>query len=148
MRFWRSQYEFTIADLGHGLTPLTCDLLQVIDSLLLVTTDEMPALRQAKQIIRTLARRSFGPNRLRLVINRMPRRAAIQVPELERIMDHPIFAVIPNEYRTLMQAYEETRLVDPESSLGAPISGFVAKLAGLPAETARTKKLIFFARRG
>jgi pilus assembly protein CpaE len=143
-RFWRSQYDFTIADFGHGLTPTACNLLNVVDGLLLVTTDELPALRTAKQALRTLSKHNVGANRLKLVINRMPKRAKIQVPELERIMDFPVYAVIPNEHQALAEAYAEPRLIDPESALGEPMALLADKLAGVTEPVKKTKKSFLF----
>jgi pilus assembly protein CpaE len=153
MRFWRSQYDYTIADLGHGLTPATCALLNTFDSLTLVTTAEMPALRLAKQIIGTIGRSGIGPmdgplnagaSRLRLVVNRMPRRAPIQLPELERIMGFPIYSVVPNEYQLLQEAYAEPKLLDPDSTLGIPIAALAAKISGAPQGPKKARRLGLF----
>jgi pilus assembly protein CpaE len=143
-RFWRSQYDFTIADFGHGLTPAACNLLNLVDGLLLVTTQEMPALRTAKQSLRTLGKHNMGPNRLKLVINRMPKRAQIQVPELERIMDFPVYAAIPNDYQALAAAYSEPRLIEPDTPLGAPMARLADKLAGIPQPAKKVKKSFLF----
>jgi len=154
MRFWRSQYDYTVVDLGHGLTPATCALMGAFDSLALVTTAEMPALRLAKQIIGTIGGLGVGPidggptndggNRLRLVVNRMPRRAPIQLPELERIMGFPIYSVIPNEYQLLAEAYAAPKLLDPASTLGIPIAALAAKISGAPQELKKTRRLGIF----
>ena len=132
IHFWRSQYNFTLVDLGHGLTPAVCQLRDALDSLVLVTTDELPALRLARQSIGILGKLGLGVNRLHLALNRMPRRAAIPVSELERILGFPVFAAIPNQYQQLSEAYAEARLVEPGSPLGIPLSAFAAKLAGIP----------------
>ena len=140
LHFWRLQYDFTVVDLGHGLTPALCQLRDVFDSLVLVTTDELAALRQARQTLVTLGKLNIGVNRLRLVINRMPRRATVQAPELERILAFPIYATIPNHYQQLAEAYAEARLVDSASPLGIPLSAFSAKLAGIPEQTKDSRK--------
>ena len=51
-----------------------------------------------------LAGRGFGANRVKLVINRMPKRPPIRLPELEKIMGLPIHSVIPNDYQVLSEA--------------------------------------------
>jgi pilus assembly protein CpaE len=143
IHFWRSQYDIIVVDLGHGLTPAVCQLRDALDGLVLVTTDELPALRLARQSIGAFARQSAGVKGLHLVINRMPRRAAIQVPELERILEFPVYAAIPNRYRDVSEAYAEARLVDAGSALGIPLSAFAAKLAGIQ-EAGKPRKLTLF----
>jgi pilus assembly protein CpaE len=131
LRFWRMHYDFTILDLGHGMTPPLLDVLDLLDTLILVTTNEVLALRLAKQMIQSLAARDFGANRLKLVINRMPKRTQIELPELERVMGHSIYAAVPNDYQRLNEAYSEPRLVDANCDLGMEIGKLAAKLAGV-----------------
>jgi len=133
VRFWRMHYDLTIIDLGHGVTQPLLDVLDSIDTLVLVTTNEVLALKQAKQMIQALAARNFGANRLKLVINRMPKRTQIQLPELEKVMGHSIYAEIPNDYHRLNEAYSEPRLLDPGCDLGTQIGKFAARLAGISA---------------
>jgi pilus assembly protein CpaE len=130
-RFWRAHYDYTIVDMGHGLTQDLLDALDSLDSLVLVATNEMLALRQAKHVMHALASRNFGANRLRLVINRMPKRPQIPVAELQKVMGQPIYAVIPNDYHHLNEAYSEPRLLDPGDDLSVQIGKFAARLTGV-----------------
>jgi pilus assembly protein CpaE len=140
LRFWRMHYDFTVLDLGHGITPALIDVLEVLDTLILVTTNEVLALRQAKQMIQSLAARNFGANRLKLVINRMPKRAQIEIPELEKVMGHTIYAEIPNDYQKINEAYSEPRLVDPNSEIGTRMRKLAAKLAGVNSDQPTNRK--------
>ncbi len=134
LRFWRMHYDLTILDLGHGITQPLLDVLDSIDTLVLVTTNEVLALRQAKQMIQALALRNLGANRLKLVINRMPKKPPIQLPELEKVMGQTIYAEIPNDYQRLNEAYSEPRLMGLGSELATEIGKFAAKLTGFVAE--------------
>ena len=146
LRFWRMHYDYTILDLGHGITQPLLDVLESLDTLVLVATNEVLALRQAKQTIQALAARNFGANRLKLVINRMPKRTQIQLPELEKVMGYSIYSEIPNDYQRLNEAYSEPRLLDPVSDLGVRIGEFAAKLAGMTAAEKKPRR--FFGLRG
>ncbi len=146
LRFWRMQYDLTFIDFGHGIAQPLLEVLDYIDTLVLVTTNEVLALRQAKRMIHTLAVQNFGTNRLKLVLNRMPRRTPVQVPELEKVMGHVIFSAIPNDYLLLNEAYSQPRLMDPNSDLEKEIGRFAAKLVGIAAE--EKKPRTFFGLRG
>ena len=146
LRFWRMQYDLTLIDFGHGITQPLLEVLDSIDTLVLVSTNEVLALRQAKRMIHTLALQSFGTNRLKLVVNRMPKRTPVQVPELEKVMGHPIFSAIPNDYLLLNEAYSEPRLMDADSELEKHIGKFAARLAGIATE--EKKPRTFFGLRG
>jgi pilus assembly protein CpaE len=144
LRFWRTQYEFTIVDLGSGTTSMLLDVLSSIDTLVLVATNEIPALRQARQMIQNLAGRGFGANRVKLVINRMPKRPAIELPELEKILGVAIHSVLPNDYRVLSEAYSHPRLIDLDSPLGVQFGTFAARLAGMGPVEKKTRRLFRF----
>lgn len=138
LRFWRLQYEFTIADFGSGYSPVLAEQLESIDTLVLVTTNEVPALRQARQMMLTIGATPSGNRRVRLVINRLPRRPEMPVEELERVLGYKIYATLPNDYRALSEAYADARLLDPDSHLGGHMAQFAAKVAGVaPAKKAR-----------
>lgn len=144
LRFWRMHYDYTLVDLGHGLTSTLIDVLGSIDYLMLVTTTEIPALRRAKHMIECLASREFGANRVKLVINRMAKHSAISVAELEKIMGMPIHSVIPDAPEALSEAYSYPRLVASESDLGYEFAGLAAKLAGMTPEKKKLRKLFAF----
>ncbi|MBV9503678.1 MAG: hypothetical protein JO323_01600 [Acidobacteriia bacterium] len=144
LRFWRSQYELTVVDFGHGFSPLLGDVVEWVDMLAVVTTNEVHALRQAKLILQGLERRNYGGKRVRLVVNRMPKRPAIQVPELERIMGFPIQATLPNDYRSLAEAYAQPKLLEPSSLLGGHMAELASALAGMPEEAKRARKFSIF----
>lgn len=144
LRFWRTQYEFTVIDLGSGITPMLLDVLGAVDTLVLVATNEIPALRQAGQMAQNLAGRGFGANRVKLVINRMPKRPPIALSELEKIMGLPIHSVIPNDYQVLSEAWSQPRLIDFNSALGVQFGVFAAKLAGISPAEKKTRRLFAF----
>ncbi len=146
LRFWRTQYEFTMIDLGSGITPGMLDLLSSIDTLVLVATNEVPALRQARLILQNLAGRGYGANRVKLVINRMPKRSPIHLAELEKIMEFPICAALPNDYQILNEAYSHPRLIDLESALGVQFGRCAAGLTGVSPAERKTRKLFAFGR--
>jgi Flp pilus assembly CpaE family ATPase len=119
-------------------------VLESIDTMVLVTTNELPALRQARHMIQALAARNFGANRLRLVINRMPKRAQIQLSELEKVMGHPVFFPVPNDYQALNEAYSESRLMSPGSDFAGRIAAFTEKLTGVPPAAKKARGLFGF----
>jgi pilus assembly protein CpaE len=124
-------YDLTIIDLGTGMTQPLLDVLDSLDTLVIVATNEVLALKQAKQMIQTLSARDLNSNRLKLVINRMPKRADIRLPELEKIMGHAIYTSIANDYASLNAAYSEPRLLDSGSELAMQIGAMADRLAGI-----------------
>jgi pilus assembly protein CpaE len=144
LSFCRGQYDFSIVDLGRSLNLTAMNSLEEIDETYLVTTLDVPALHQSKQIIQTLSNVGYGRERLRLVLNRMPQRLDVTPDELEKMMSLPVFATLPNDYPSLYESYSEGTLLPPNSKLGKELSRMAIKVAGIQDEKGGKKKFSLF----
>jgi pilus assembly protein CpaE len=118
--------------------------LDEIDETYLVTTLDVPALHQSKQIIQTLTSVGYGRERLRLVLNRMPQRLDVTPDELEKMMSLPVFATLPNDYPSLYESYSEGSLLPANSRLGKELNRMAMKVAGIQEEKGGKKKFSLF----
>jgi len=142
--FARPHYDWTLVDLGRSLSRIAMAALEEIDEACLVTTLEVPALHQSKQIIQTLMDGGYGKNRIRLVLNRAPKRLDITPGELEKMLGVPIFCMIPNDYMVLYETYAEGRMLGRGSELGKQMARLATKLASLEEEKTTKKRLALF----
>ena len=139
--FVRTQYDWVVLDLGRGLSGLTLGCLEHCDQVFLITTTELPALHQAQQIVNRLNSSSLGTERLRILINRAPKRMELTTSELERMLGAPIFFEIPNDYNGLNDTLAEGKLVAPTSSLGRSYGSLARKIAGVEEKPKRRLSL-------
>lgn len=142
--FARPHYDWTLVDLGRSLTRMAMAALEEIDETCLVTTLEVPALHQSKQIIQTLLDGGYGKHRLKLILNRSPKRLDITPGELEKMLGVPIYSMIPNDYPELYEAYAEGRMLTRTSELGKNIARLAVKLGSLEEETTKSKRFGLF----
>jgi pilus assembly protein CpaE len=142
--FARPHYDWTLVDLGRSLSHMAMAALEEIDEACLVTTLEVPALHQSKQIIQTLLDSGYGKHRIRLILNRSPKRLDITPAELEKMLGVPIFFMVPNDYPELYETYAEGRMLNRNSDLGKQIAKLALKLASLEIEDKSAKKRFFF----
>jgi len=138
--FAKPHYDWTLVDLGRSLSRMAMVALEEIDEAVLVATLEVPALHQAKQIVQTLLDSGFGKNRIRLILNRSPKRLDITPADLEKMLAVPIFCSVANDYTELYEAYAEGRMLDRGSNLGKNIARLASKLANTPQEEKGPKK--------
>ncbi len=143
LRFARAQYDFVLADLGHGLDPGDLGLLEELDELILVTTPEMPALQMTKVLNQQLSRLGFRRDRIRLVLNRMSRRVELDAKEIESAIGIDIYASMPNDFTALDQAYSSGRLLPEKNQLRESIRRLVRRLADLGTVEAKKKFSLF-----
>ncbi len=145
LAFARPHYDTTLVDLGRSLSRMAMAALEEIDEACLVTTLEVPALHQSKQIIQTLLDSGYGKNRIRLILNRAPKRLDIAPDELEKMLGIPIFCMIPNDYPELYETYAEGRMLNRNCELGKRIAKLALKLANLEeSPSTGTKKRFAF----
>jgi pilus assembly protein CpaE len=143
LAFARPHYDWTLVDLGRSLGHLAMAALEEIDEACLVTTLEVPALHQSKQIIQTLIDSGYGKNRVRLILNRSPKRLEITPGELEKMLGVPIFFMIPNDYPELYETYAEGRMLNRSSELGKHMSRLASKLSNLDGDNRPAAKKRF-----
>jgi len=142
--FARPYYDWTLVDLGRSLSHMAMAALEEIDEICIVTTLEVPALHQSKQVIQTLLDSGFGKQRIRLILNRAPKRLDITPGELEKMLGIPIFSMIPNDYPELYEAYAEGRLLGKTSELGRQLARLAGKLTCLEEEKGTKKRFALF----
>lgn len=91
----RAHFSYVICDVPRVLGPLTAAMLRAADHVVLVTTPELPALRDLERV---LARGSLDlrPRSL-LVVNRHPGRSGVALRDVEHGIGLPVGATIPSE---------------------------------------------------
>jgi pilus assembly protein CpaE len=142
LAFARTQYDWCVLDLGRNLTPDTMGMLDMIDETYLVTTQEVPALHHAKQIIQLLLEAGYSRVQLRLVLNRTAKRSDVTVEELESMLGVPVYVTLANDFDGLHEAFSEGRLLDSSTSLGQDFARLAGRIAGVAER--RKKKFSLF----
>ena len=142
--FARPNYDWMIVDLGRSLSRMAMAALEEIDEVCLVTTLDVPALHQSKQIIQTLLDSGYGKNRIKLILNRAPKRLDITPGELEKMLGVTIFSQVPNDYQELYETYAEGRMLNRSSELGKHMAKLANKLSGTEEELTSKKRFGIF----
>lgn len=142
LRFVRLQYDWTVADLGRGFNPLLANALDEVDEAFLVTTLDVPALHQVKQIAQAVLDTGYGRGRLHLVLNRVPKNPDVTPSELESLLGLNVHSMLPDDYASIYEAYAEGQLVPTGSNLGRQLARLAGRIAGV-AEPERKKFSIF-----
>jgi pilus assembly protein CpaE len=133
LRFIRQNYDWSFVDMGRNLSFLGMSVLDEFDETCLISTLDVPALHQAKNIVQTLINTGYARTRLRLILNRVPQRLEVTPEEIEKMFGIPVFAVLTDEYQDLYDAYAEGRLVS-EGKLARQIHSMSMKMAGVQEE--------------
>ena len=144
LAFARTQYDWTVLDLGRNVNTTTLALLDGIDQTFLITTQEVPALHQAKQVIQFLLDAGYARAQFHLILNRVTRRFDVSIEELESMMGVPVYATLSNDYNALHEAFSEGRLLEGSGVLAEDFERLAARISGVPEAAPKKKKFSLF----
>jgi Flp pilus assembly CpaE family ATPase len=108
------------------------DALEVVSTVVVVTSQELPSLRSAGRLTHMLRTR-YGAARVMAVMNRFDRRSEIAHADVERVIGDSVKHLIPSDYRMALQAVNVGRpvaletgaLADSFRSLAGDLGGIV-----------------------
>jgi pilus assembly protein CpaE len=143
--FVRGHYDWTIVDFGRGLSPMALNVIPEVDETFIVTTLEIPALHHCKHIVQALLDGGYGQHRIRVLLNRAPKRMEVSLEELDRMLGVPIYATVPDDYQALYDTYAEGGLLAPNTNLGKHFARVAARVAGVQQKEGKKGRFSFMA---
>jgi pilus assembly protein CpaE len=135
--FMKTEYEWSVLDLGRNLSPGTLSVLDVVDETFLVSTTEVPALHQAKQMISFLLDSGYPAANLRLILNRVPKRMEITKQEVGEMLGLEVYAIIDDDYQAMQDAYSNGRMLGGSPQVDRCVSALTSKITGIVQEKKR-----------
>jgi pilus assembly protein CpaE len=131
LEFATRKYRFTVLDVPRtdfsGL-----DALDPASTILVVTSQEVSALRSAAHTSETLRQR-YGAKRVRVVVNRFDKNSVVGASDIERVVGEPVRHLIPSDYRVAVEAVNTGKplVLDKDGKLSKAIKAFAKDLAGV-----------------
>lgn len=129
LAFAAKRYRFTVLDVPRSDVAL--DALEVADTVIVVTSQELPSLRSAGRLAHSLRAR-YGAAHVRAVMNRFDKRAEIAHSDVERVIGDSVKHLIPSDYRAAVEALNAGRPVSlDEGPLADAFRSLASDLGGL-----------------
>jgi len=125
----RPHFQYIVCDMWSSLEELTLATLRTADRIVLVTTPELPALRNLRRVISATGL-LLQDERTLLVANRVPGKAGIGVAEIEKGLGRPIAATIPSEGIGITEAINRGMSILDERARAKSVGSY-RKLADL-----------------
>ncbi len=114
----------------HAVTAM--DLAHMV---LLVVTQDVPAVRAAGRALRLFRRLGFGPDRVRIVLNRYVKNAPVTLDAIQEALGQPVEAVVHNDFPLVERALNLGALlsdVKPAARATRDIEALTHHYAGIP----------------
>lgn len=137
----RGHFDFVVADLWSSYESLTIGALQIADTIIVVTTPELPALRDVQRFLRAVESDAQIADKLVIVANRYPGRAGLSKDDMTKALGRGILATIPSEGISVTDAINRgLSLLDTRARVR--LARQYHELAALVAERTSTKAVI------
>jgi len=103
IQYLREQYDFVFLDTSKSFGPTTVAALEAADQVYIVSTVDLPSLRNIQRGLPLLLRVvPGGKSHLRLLVNRFDPEGGVSLKELERTLELPVFATLRNDYQAVI----------------------------------------------
>ncbi len=144
IRFLRPHYDHLVLDGVHGFGDVALTSLDLADHIILLVTQEVPAVRDAQRCVEIFERLGYEHSRLALVVNRYQKGSSITRAVIEETVGLEVTATIGNDFHSLSRAVNRGGLLwdeAPSSVVSKDIDAIAERLAPALAEPARPSLL-------
>jgi pilus assembly protein CpaE len=138
--FCRQAYDCVTIDAGGAFGNWPLALANLCDDLLLVTTNELPALRATQRALLHFDRNRIDRAKIRLIVNRYSPSVGLSQEAIETALHSDVYHLIPSDYESVQRALVEGRPIPPSSPFGRNIAALADRLGGFKKESAPKKK--------
>jgi pilus assembly protein CpaE len=142
LTFLRQHYDYIIIDTPRSFAPTTLTVFELADLVFIVSTADVPSLRNIQRGIPLLKRvLTKGEDQVRLIINRYDPNDAISVADVEKSLGLKVFWKLSNDYEAVMGSVNAGRpiVLNGGSPYTRDLAGLVAQVTGVREEAPRSR---------
>jgi pilus assembly protein CpaE len=122
--------DYIVVDTWSSLHDTMLTVMDIADRIILITTPEIPAIKNAKLFFEVTEALEYPKGKTLLVLNKADRRSGIRAQDIETGIKHPVAVQIPLEERTVTQAVNQG-IPFVVSDKNSPVSQGIYNLARL-----------------
>jgi pilus assembly protein CpaE len=104
LRFLAQIYAYVIVDSSSYLTEVTLSVLDIADAIVLVTTQDIPSIKNDRLFLDLLINLNIPADKIAFVMNKFDRRIAITAEKVGENLKQEVVAIIPLDERTVIPA--------------------------------------------
>lgn len=103
----RRQFDVIIVDTGSVLDDVVLNVLDLSDKIIVVTTPEIPAIKDAKLFFEVTEALDYERDRVMFVLNKADKRINIRAEDIEANIKYPIQGQLPLDERSVTTAVNQ-----------------------------------------
>ncbi|SDB29011.1 pilus assembly protein CpaE [Desulfonatronum thiosulfatophilum] len=115
----RQSFDFIVVDLGQHMDDNSLKVLEMSDTLFLISVQSLPCLATTNKLLRSFQDIGYpAPETIKVILNRHLKNGSIDMADVEKALSKKVFWKIPNDYQTTVSAINK----------GKPLSRFAPKM--------------------
>jgi pilus assembly protein CpaE len=130
VEFARTLYEVSVIDMFGVYGQWSLTLARLCDELVLVTTNELPALQATQKSLAYLERNRVDTSRVRVVVNRYNKDIGLTQEIIQAALRCEILQTIPSDYEGVQKALVDGKPISPATPVGRGLTQLAEKLSG------------------
>lgn len=144
LQFLRNHYDYVVVDTTNSFSPATIACLEQAGEVFLITTADLPSLRNVQRMLPMLRRvLPDAAAQLRLLVNRHSSTSEIATADIAKALDLAPFGTLANDYEAVLQSLTQGKpvVLNPRSKFGRDIEQLAGMLAGSQPTKQRTSAI-------
>jgi pilus assembly protein CpaE len=130
LEYARGAYDIVVVDCGGPYGEWNLNLARTVGELLLVATNELPALQAAQRALSYLDSNRVGRWKIHLVVNRYLRDVGLSRDVISTALHTEVFETLPSDYDAVQRALLDGRPIPASTSFGKAIAQLAERLGG------------------
>ena len=139
LEYARRAYDVIILDAGNVYGDWNLNQARAAQEVLLVTTNELPALQAAQRALSYMDANRVGRWKIRLLVNRYQREVGLSREVIGTALHTEVFEAIPSDYEAVQKALMEGKPVPANTAFGKGLTQVVERLGVRAAGEAEKK---------
>ncbi len=127
-------FEFVFVDGLRDFSDLSVAVMDLAHEIVMVATQDVPAIRASSRAMRVFRRLGYGPERIKFVLNRYHRKSPVTLEAIQNALGMPISAVVRNDFPVMEQSLNHGFLVNdlrPGSGLAEDLNLLAMQLGNM-----------------
>jgi pilus assembly protein CpaE len=130
LEFARQYYDVIVADAGGVYGDWNLNMARLSTEILLVTTNELPALQAAQRALSYLDTNRIGRWKIKLLVNRYHRDVGLSREVIGTALHTDVFDILPSDYEAVQKSLMEGKPAPSNTSFGKGIVQLADRLGG------------------
>ncbi|PYT32784.1 MAG: hypothetical protein DMG57_00730 [Acidobacteria bacterium] len=130
VQYWRQVDNYVVMDILGSQCPWGLELARLSDQLVLVTTNELPAIHATQNTRAYFDHKNFSRSRIRLVVNGYTTDVGLDEQAISAALDLKVFQLLLSDFEAVQKSLMESKPVPAGTQVGRSISELAENLTG------------------